>query len=249
MTLNQLLGIIILLISIVGILGVALYQRRNHPPRLRTLEPIQKLEQEINRVTEEGAAIHLSIGTSPINMPQSASAFVGLNLLKHLTQSTMKADHPTVVSSGDGSLLILGQSVVHRTYQEAGYLQGYQPSQVLMPGPSPFSYAAGTIPLAKEGVINTNVWIGSYGPEIGLLTDSAARQKAVSIGGSDQLAGQAVLFGTAESPLIGEDLYSAGAYLHGGLTQTASLVIQDTLRILFITLIFIGSVLKLLGFL
>jgi hypothetical protein len=67
--------------------------------------------------------------------------------------------------------------------------------------------------------------------------------------GSDSIPAQAVLFATADEPLLGEELYAAGAYLGGGAVYTASIRMQDILRWVLIGAIGIGAFLKLLGIL
>ena len=52
---------------------------------------------------------------------------------------------------------------------------------------------------------------------------------------------------SAQDPLIGEELFAAGAYVGAGASHEASLAVQDVLRWLFIIAILIGSLLKLVG--
>ena len=66
---------------------------------------------------------------------------------------------------------------------------------------------------------------------------------------SDTLAAQAVLYASAQEPLIGEELYAAGAYMDAGPLHTASLTVQDILRWLMIVVILGGAAFKLLGIL
>ena len=72
---------------------------------------------------------------------------------------------------------------------------------------------------------------------------------AVVLAGSDNLNAQAVILAGAQQPLIGEEMFAAGAYLEPGPLQTASLTLQDVLRWLIIAAILGGSVLMLVGWL
>jgi hypothetical protein len=89
--------------------------------------------------------------------------------------------------------------------------------------------------------------MGHYGVEAGLLADAAERDNALAVGSSDDLAGQAVWFGTAPEALIGEELFAASAYVGGTAAQTASLSVQDVLRWVLIAALVVGAGLKLLG--
>jgi hypothetical protein len=63
----------------------------------------------------------------------------------------------------------------------------------------------------------------------------------------DNLAAQSVFYAASQEPLIGEELFAAGAYVGAGAAHDASLNVQDVLRWLVILAILAGSMLKFLG--
>jgi hypothetical protein len=67
--------------------------------------------------------------------------------------------------------------------------------------------------------------------------------------GSDNLAAQAVLYATAQEPLIGEEMFAGGAYADSSPFHTASLTVQDILRWLAILVMLGGALLKMAGIL
>jgi hypothetical protein len=86
---------------------------------------------------------------------------------------------------------------------------------------------------------------GSFGEEAGLLTAATQQSGGFSIGGSETLSGQAILYASADQPLIGEELFATGAYMDAGPAHQASLRAQDVLRWLVIALIIVTSILPL----
>jgi hypothetical protein len=72
--------------------------------------------------------------------------------------------------------------------------------------------------------------VGSYGEEVGLITAASQQTGAFSLGGSSTMTGQALLFGSAQEPLIGEEVFATGAYMDAGAAHQASLRTQDVLR-------------------
>ena len=116
-------------------------------------------------------------------------------------------------------------------------------------GLTPFSYAAGVMRDIRDEGISTNVLIGNFGLEVGLLTEAADRQGAVVIAASDNLPAQAVLYAATADPIIGEELFAAGAYVQAGPLHASGLVVQDILRWLIIIALLIGAVLKVVGIL
>jgi hypothetical protein len=123
----------------------------------------------------------------------------------------------------------------------------HDPSQARLVGVTPFSYAAGAIPVIHDEHVSATIMAGHFGPEIGLITEAADRADGFTLAGTDSLPGQAVLVAAAQEPLIGEELFAAGAYLRSGLVHSASLRAQDVLRWLIIAAILIGGAVKLFG--
>jgi hypothetical protein len=112
-------------------------------------------------------------------------------------------------------------------------------------GLSPFGYAAGAMHISQNENVSANIMIGHFGSEAALLADAAERENVVVIGASDNLAGQAVLFANAQNALIGEELFSTGAYLGAGASHLASLTLQDVFRWVIILALLGGAVAKL----
>ena len=86
-----------------------------------------------------------------------------------------------------------------------------------------------------------------FGAEAGLLAEAAERENANLIAASDNLSAQSVFYASAQEPLIGEELFAAGAYVGAGASHEASLNVQDILRWLIILAIILGAGLKILG--
>jgi hypothetical protein len=90
-----------------------------------------------------------------------------------------------------------------------------------------------------------NILVGSYGMELGLILDASNRRRLPSIAASDQLEGQAVAWALSERPLIGEEMFVAGAYLGNSAVQHGSVIALDTLRWALILGLIIASALLL----
>jgi hypothetical protein len=73
------------------------------------------------------------------------------------------------------------------------------------------------------------------------------RKNTFVLAGSDNLAAQAVIYASAQESLIGEEIYSSGAYVDSGPLHSASLTVQDILRWLLIGAILVGSLVALAG--
>ena len=80
-----------------------------------------------------------------------------------------------------------------------------------------------------------------------MTIDFGVRSQAFVLAGTDDVQSQALFYGTADHPLIGEELFAGGAYLGEGEVHKASLRAQDIVRILIIVAILLGTLLKTFG--
>ena len=67
------------------------------------------------------------------------------------------------------------------------------------------------------------------------------------LAGTEDVQSQALLYATADHPLLGEELFAAGAYMGAGSLHEASVRTQDAVRLLIILAILIGTVMKTIG--
>ena len=123
----------------------------------------------------------------------------------------------------------------------------YDPEAGQLTGLTPFSYAAGAILVASDPQVSTNLFSGHFGSEIGLILDAAEQNDSLTSGGSDDLQAQAILYAAAQEPLVGEELYAAGAYLQVNPYHLASVRAQDIMRWVLAGGILVGAVLKAFG--
>ena len=218
---------------------------RKQPLRgLRSIPAFNHLRQAIGLAVEDGSRLHVSLGNASINSQQAASALVGLSTLERITQLSATSDQPPVATSGSGGLAILSQDTLRGAYQNSNSIEMYDPAQGRLTGPTPFSYIAGTLPVLHDEMVSANVFVGNFGPEIGLLVDRAEQQGSFTIAGSDSLPAQAVLYITSSEPLIGEEVFASGAYLQTNPFHPASLRAQDILKWLVFASVIVGIILK-----
>jgi hypothetical protein len=245
-TLVELIGFITILVSAALMLGLAALRRKS-PPAFREIPAYTRLRQAVGRVVEDGTRLHVSLGRGALITPQSASAFAGLILLRRLAELTSAGDQPPIATSGDAALTILSQDTLQAASHASA--QGvYDPTAGRLTGLTPFSYVAGAIPAIRDENISSNVLMGNFGVEAALLAEAAERANTFTLAGSDNLAAQAVLYATSQEPLIGEELYAAGAYMDAGPVHTASLKVQDILRWLIIIAILVGALIEFVQF-
>ncbi len=244
MTLEGVLAFVLVAVSTSLLLALS-FLRRKSTPTFREIRAFSRMQQAVGRVVEDGSRLHVSLGRGSLTSPQSASALAGMILLRRLAELTSAGDRPPVASAGDAGLSILGQDTLQAASRAAG--QPFDPTASRLTGLTPFSFAAGTIPIIRGENVSANLLIGNFGVEAGLMTDASEHESAFTLAASDSLPAQAIMYAGGYDPLIGEELFAAGAYIKAGPLHNASLLIQDILRWFIISIIVIGAVLKAIG--
>ncbi len=234
--------LLFLTLFIVCILVLTLLKNKSGENNLRDIPAFYRLKGAIELSVEDGTRIHVAIGRSGITSPQGAAAMIGLSMLKRVGNIASESDEPPIATIGEGTIMVLAQDTIRNNYAELGLSSSYSNDLGRMSGITPFSYAAGTMSLIFDEDVSTNLLVGSFGPESALMTSAGERSQTLTIAGTDNIPGQAVLFATAHEPLIGEELYAGGAYLGAGPVHIASLHSQDILRWIIVGLLVTGAV-------
>lgn len=222
-------------------------RNRKTKPALREIPAFSKLRRAVGLDVEAGSRLHVTLGWGSMNGLQGAASLVGLSALGRIARAASLGDRPPVTTSGDSVLNILSQDTLQSAYRSIDIYDRYDPLSAQLTGLTPFGYAAGTLPVIYDQEVAANILLGHFGSEVALIADAGERAGSLTVGGSDDLTAQAVIYATAEEPLIGEELYASGAYLQVGLMHLASLLVQDLARWILILVILVLAGLKLAG--
>lgn len=243
---TSIIGLVLVLVAAGLLLGLT-FIRRKSAPTFREIAAFTRLKRAIGTSVEDGTRLHISLGRGGLQTPNGAPGLAGLAMLRHLIEQTSVSDKPPVVTSGAGDLSILTRDTLQAGYKAAGAEDIYDPTTGRLTGLTPFSFAAGAIPSMRDENVSSNVLIGHFGSEVALLTDTAERTNSPAVAAAVDPTAQAILYASVEEPLIGEELFAAGAYNNAGTAHQASLQVQDILRLVIILVLLGGSVLKLAG--
>ncbi|TFG49167.1 MAG: hypothetical protein E4H33_02840 [Anaerolineales bacterium] len=239
------------IVVIVLFLGLIIFFSIVNPDRkennIRPIPAYKKIEQEIIAAVEDGTQLHISLGRGGITGPESAAALAGLSLLKQVIEKSSICDLPPVVSTGNAVISMLAQDTIQGSSKAVSVSDHIRNPSGELIGVTPFSYAAGTLTTIRDDNVSANIHAGWFGNEITWLTTAGERQSTPTIAGTAQLPAQAVIYASASDPLIGEELYAAGAYLGAGKIHLASISAQDVVRWIIIVLILGNVLLNLLG--
>jgi hypothetical protein len=240
------LGFTILVLFIV--MGtIAYYLEGRFPLAERPIRAFEKMKEAIGRSVESGERVHLSLGTGPVAGVEGGPGLAGLALLARLVAMTRVSDLPMIASTADGALMLLAQASLRAVAQAAPPTSGAEVENGRMIAATAFSYAAAIPSLVETERVSAHFLFGRFRQEAALVALFGRHKGASVVGGTDDVLAQALLFATADYPAIGEEFYAAPAYLGGEKAQRAGLRAEDSIRILLVIAILIGTILKTLG--
>lgn len=243
------LGLVFVVIFFGAMVVFAVAGRNRPGQHLREIVSFTRLGHAIGLAVEAGRRLHIALGWGGVAGIPGASGLVGLSITERIARYASISDRPPVVDSGDGTLGILSQDTLSSTYRAIGEPQQYDSSQGRVSGLTPFSYAAGTLTTVYDEQVSATILAGHFGSEAALIADASERSEGLTLAGSDSISAQAIFIATAQEPLIGEELYAAGAYMNAGPVHASSLRAQDIFRWVLVIVILVGALIKLVGLL
>jgi hypothetical protein len=194
------------------------------------------------RAIEEGRTLHVSLGTGGVTSDTTADSLAGLAALEYLADQSAATGTPPIVTMADPTLLPLAQDVMRRPFGEDREGARSALRSVRWVAPEPAAYAAGVMGILGGEEVDANVMIGSFGDEYLLMGEAANRQEMVHIGGASDPNVLPFVYATADHMLIGEDMYTAGAYLLDKPWHIASLLAQDFMRWVIVAVVVVAVV-------
>jgi hypothetical protein len=204
---------------------------------------------EVGRVAEEGAAIHVALGSGGLLSEEGLVSIAALQSLDALVSLSAAYDTPPFMTTGDATLYLLADTRLRRAYARLGNLRSYPSTAVQFVAPSPLLYAAQAATLAADEGLGTNINLGAFGQEVSLLTDAALRKGVKLYGGATSAAGLGALYPDLDTErlIMGEELFAGGAEVTGRSAFWASLRVENLLRWLVVAAIVVSVVITLMS--
>ena len=195
---------------------------------------------------ESGGALHIALGSGGLNGEDAVTSLAGLQVVEALADAAVSYPAPPIVTVGDSTLLPLAQDILRRAYERHGSPELYDPGSVRFIAPSPTAYAAGAAHVVAAENVTANTMNGAFGAEVSLIANAGTRRGLAQLAAAANPTALGALYPVIDRLAIGEELYAAGAQIARERRYTASLLVQDILRIILV-LIILGAALSTAG--
>jgi hypothetical protein len=243
---TQILTVLILLITMVLVVIITQFARRRRSLYvLRPLPAYRLIPTAIGESIEANRPVHISLGAAGLGGFETLTALAAAELAYQAASRAIIGGVSPIVTISDPTALPLAQDTLRRAAAARGLLKSgaARDARWYPAGSSGLAFAAALSGMLPDDRVAASILVGSFGTELALIAETSARRGQRLIAGTDTLQGQAVAYVMADAPLIGEEIYMAGAYLGDSAVQMAGAVVQDILRWLLILAIFVPTAL------
>lgn len=220
---------------------------KDNSSKIRSIPAFDKLDQINAKMLESGKRLIIGLGSGYQNFLTSINGIIGLQAAKSTAKQSLLADEKPLILSGDGSLGSMSQVALAETYKSLRAIEQYKPENSFLAGTTPISYAASVMAESHAKENGGLFLVGHIRPEMMLPVDLVQNKDLVCVVSADEPGTQAICFPNNDSATIGEELYGFASRTEHQPWLTASLKLQDLLRILIVVSLVVAIILKLLG--
>jgi len=243
---TQILTALILLTALaLTVITTQFARRRRDLYPVRAIAGYETVPLLIGQAVEAGRRIQVSSGAAGIGGTSTALALASYEVLYQIAGRAAASGVPPLAVAGDSTALPLLMGAIRRAYREVDRLNRTTPTAARWVPAASLALYAGLVADIGDERVSGAVYVGDFSAAIALPLEAIARRRGTSIAGSTTLEGQAVAYAMADAPLIGEELFVAGAYLGDSAAARAGLITLDVLRWLVIAALLGGTLLAL----
>lgn len=209
---------------------------------MRSIIPMDHLEEAVNRAAEMGKSIFLTQGTGVITTSKANALLAGISITGKVAEHAAKLGVPIKVICREPILQNINETVIREAFTKVGKPEAYDPSIVVFASNDNFGWANFCANWILKEKPASCFLVGDFGGSSLYLAESAARAESLSI------AGNYYVFGVcSDYYLVGEELFAAGAYASDDPEQKVTIAAQDLSKFLLLALMIAAMVANLLG--
>jgi hypothetical protein len=232
--------LIILLALVVSVIVTQFIRRRKEAFPMRQIAAYESIPLLVGTAIEAGRPLHISFGSTGLGGSSTPLTLASAELMYQVVQRNLVGS--TIVTMSDPSALPLAYGTLRRAYESRRDRLGNSSVRWYPAGTRSLAFAAALTGVLTDDRVSGSILVGNFGAEMALILATAARRRQATIAGSTDLDGQAVAYAMSDYPLIGEEMFVAGAMLGGNAAQRGSVVTLDILRWLLILGILIATI-------
>ena len=220
------------------------YARSGKEVFIRRIPGLEAVDEAIGRATEMGRSILYVLGLGTVD---TAATIASMNILGQVARRTADYETPLHVPCNDPIVMNVVREMVKAAYLNEGRPDAYNEDTIFFLTDSQFAYAAGVDGIMLREKPATIFLQGTFFAESLILAETGNSIGAIQIAGTDSEHQLPFLITACDYTLIGEELYTASAYLSKEPMLLGSIRGQDWGKVIIFAAIVSGVILELVG--
>ena len=220
------------------------YARSDKEVFIRRIPGLEAVDEAIGRATEMGRSILYVLGLGSVNTPATIAS---MNILGQVARRTADYETPLHVPCNDPIVMNVVREMVKAAYLNEGRPDAYNEDTIFFLTDSQFAYAAGVDGIMLREKPAAIFLQGTFYAESLILAETGNSIGAIQIAGTDSEHQLPFLITACDYTLIGEELYTASAYLSKEPMLLGSIRGQDWGKVVIFAAIVLGVILELAG--
>ena len=220
------------------------YARSGKEVFIRRIPGLEAVDEAIGRATEMGRSILYVLGLGSVD---TAATIASMNILGQVARRTADYETPLHVPCNDPIVMNVVREMVKAAYLNEGRPDAYNEDTIFFLTDSQFAYAAGVDGIMLREKPATIFLQGTFFAESLILAETGNSIGAIQIAGTDSEHQLPFLITACDYTLIGEELYTASAYLSKEPMLLGSIRGQDWGKVIIFAAIVLGVILELVG--
>ena len=212
--------------------------------QFRTIPGLAAIEEAVGRATEMGKGVLYVPGVQDIDDIQTIASMI---LLGRVARTTAKYETDLMVPTNSPGVFTVAEEVVKSAYADVGRADAYRSDQVRYLTSEQFAYVAAVNGLMLRERPAANLLLGAFFAESLLLAETGHAVGAIQIAGTANVHQMPFFVVACDYTLIGEEYFAASALLSNDARLLGSLKATDSVKILMIAVIVLGSILATFG--
>ena len=235
-------------IAAVFLASSAILYKKKKPYVIRNFPQVESLKSSRIDAIEDGLERSVVLGHDYFSSGYPGLGLSSLSAVPGFLDPETRAYGKMRISASDGMLVTFARQIIRNSYH-GGFSNGLTSKAVVssLLGPTPFSYTAGLLNEINKFPEHGLMLIGSFGPEASLWSEVCASKNGYIFASAGTITSQAALYSQVNDLLIGENTFVLPGLINPSPGKTVGWLTEDILRILLISLLIAGAILKMVG--
>lgn len=234
----------ILMLVIAALIVIAIRRAQGGTEfRIRRIAGLSAIDEAVGRAIEMGRSVLLSHGLGGIDVITLQAVAICTSIARQVARFGGRVKLPIYTAT----LFPLVEESVSQAYADEGRADAFESSDMAFFAGQQFAYAAGVSGMIHREKPAATFYFGMFYAESLILAENATQVGAIQVAGTPSTTQIPFFIAACDYVIIGDEYYAATAYITRQPTLLGSIVGQDWVKLLLLSLILVGVILAMFG--